>query len=105
MASSLWGRREDIPSPFDKAFNVYAIEDVGVEGMIGMVGSQRCEIYLNRIWLDSSHILKSGGAECAGSNPLAQYSFCSGPSNIAVKGAECFVGLDCRFIALAGGRI
>jgi hypothetical protein len=22
-----------------------------------------------------------------------------------VKGAECFVGLDCRFIALAGGRI
>src|SRR3954471_16240273 len=73
--------------------------------MIGMVGSERREIYLNRIWLDSSHILKSGGAECAGSNPLAQYSFRSGPSNIAVKGAECFVGLDCRFIALAGGRI
>ena len=70
-----------------------------------MVGSERCEIYLNRIWLDSAHILNSGGAECSGSNPLAKYNLCSGPSNIVVKGAECFVGLDCRFIALAGGRI
>jgi hypothetical protein len=84
---------------------MYAIKDVGVESMIGIVESERCEIYLNHIWLDSSYILKSGGAKYTGSNLLAQYSFCSRPSNIAVKGAECFVGLDCRFIALAGSRI
>jgi hypothetical protein len=62
--------------------------------MIGMVRSERCEIYSNRTWLDSSHILKSEGPECAGSNPLAQYSFRSGPGNSAVKGAEYFVRLD-----------
>ena len=84
---------------------MYAIEDVGVKGMIGMMGPERCEIYLNRIWLDSSYILKSGGAECAGSNPLAQYSFCSGLSNIAVKGVKYFIELNYQFIALAGGRI
>jgi hypothetical protein len=105
VARPLRGWRKDISSPFDETFNVYAIKDVGIEETVGMIGSERCEIYLNRIWLDSAHILKSGGAEYSGSNPLAKYNLYSGPSNIVVKGAECFVGLDCRFIALAGDRI
>ena len=70
---------------------MYTLEDVGVGGMVGMVRSGRCQIHLNRIYLDSSHNLKSGRAECAGSNPLAQHSFRSGPGKIVVKGAECFV--------------
>ena len=63
MASSFRDRKEDIPSPFNEAFNMYAVEDVKIKNLIDIVKSERCEIYLNCIWPDFSHILKNERTE------------------------------------------